>query len=65
MVWDAAHAALGYDRYTRPAPASRLDEAKTLARQYREELRVLLDLVYDDLDDIPEDWWKHVPLGKT
>ena len=63
--WDAAHAALGYDRYTRPAPASRLDEAKTLARQYREELKVLLDLVYHDLDDVPDDWWKHGLVGKT
>ena len=64
-VWDAAHATLGYDRYTRPVPADRLDEAAVLAKRYREELKVLLDLVYHDLDDVPDDWWKHGLVGKT
>lgn len=62
--WDAAHATLGYDRYARPAPTDRLEEAKVLARGYREKLRVLLDTVYGDLADVPDGWWDHAPLGK-
>jgi hypothetical protein len=59
-AWDAAHATLGYDRYTCPAPTDRLDEAAALARQYREALKVLLDVVYHDLADVPPDWWRGV-----
>jgi len=62
-AWDAVHVSLGRDRYTQELPRQLEPEARRRAGLLRLALRQRLEVVYDRLEDVPEDWWRDVDLS--
>jgi len=62
-AWDAVHASLGRDRSRQELPRNMETEARRRAALLRPALRQLLEVVYDRVEDVPEDWWRDVDLS--